>query len=90
MRRQITGFIWREWVVDKLIVKHGVDPEEVEEAFFNPPHRVRRAESGKYLLYGRSLDGRYLFIVFAWKGDAVRIISARDMTASERRYFGKK
>lgn len=92
MRRRITGFIWPDWVVEKIVVKHGVEPEEVEveEAFFNPPYKVRRSTSGKYLLYGRSEAGRYLFIVFAWEGTAVRIITARDMTPAERRYFERK
>ncbi len=35
MERRIEGFIWLDWVVEKLIQKHGVEPTEVEEAFFN-------------------------------------------------------
>ena len=50
MQRRIEGFIWREWVVDKLITRHAVTPDEVEEAFFNSPLKVRKASSGKYLL----------------------------------------
>ena len=60
--RRVEGFIWAEWVVDKLDWKHGLAPDEVEEAFFNPPYKVRRTKGKKYLLYGRSYDGRYLFI----------------------------
>jgi uncharacterized DUF497 family protein len=58
-------------------------PEEVEEAFFNPPYKVRSVESGKHLLFGQSEDGRCLLIVFAWQGRQIRIITARDMTHSE-------
>ncbi len=90
MQQPIEGFIWLDWVVEKLIEKHGVDPEEVEEAFFNRPYKVRKASSGKYLLYGRSNDGRYLFVVFAWEGGRVKVISARDMEPAERRYYGQK
>ena len=81
----VDGFIWLDWVLEKLITKHGVEPDEVEEAFFNPPHKVRRSESGKLLLYGRSQAGRYLFIVFTAEGRRVTVISARDMTDAERR-----
>ncbi len=88
--RRVEGFIWAEWVVDKLDWKHSLAPDEVEEAFFNPPYKIRRTKGKKYLLYGRSYDGRYLFIVFAWKGKQVKVISARDMTAAERRYFNRK
>ncbi|VAW34753.1 hypothetical protein MNBD_CHLOROFLEXI01-2102 [hydrothermal vent metagenome] len=88
--RRIEGFIWADWVVGKLDWKHNVAPDEVEETFFNPPHKVRRTKRDKYLLYGRSDDGRYLFVVFAWKGKRIKVISARDMTLTERRYFNRK
>ena len=87
---RIEGFIWLDWVLEKLITKHGVEPDEVEEAFCNPPHKVRRSESGKLLLYGRSLAGRYLFVVFGAEGGQVKVISARDMTDAERRLFRQK
>lgn len=90
MIRRIDGFIWLDWVIDKIIGKHGVEPEEVEETFFNPSYKVRKSSSGKYLLYGQSYDGRYLFIVFTWIDDQIKVITARDMTKSERRYFGRK
>lgn len=90
MQRRIEGFIWREWVIEKIIERHGVWPDEVQESFFNRPYKLRRVESGKYQLFGRSEDGRYLFIVFAWQGRQVRVITARDMTHSERRFFGRK
>ena len=44
--QRIVGFIWEDWVLDKLDWKHGVDPQEVEEAFFNPPYKVRRTGEG--------------------------------------------
>lgn len=90
MQHRIEGFIWLDWVIDKLDAKHGVDFDEVEETFFNPPYKVRRTESDKYLLYGRTLEGRYLFIVFVWQSSHVKVISARDMTQSEKRYYGKR
>ena len=86
----IEGFIWEDWVVDKLGWKHGVDPAEVEDVFFDPPYKVRRTKAQKYLLYGQSESGRYLFIVFIWVNRFVKVISARDMTKSERRYYRRK
>ena len=90
MQLRIEGFIWLAWVIDKLDAKHGVDPDEVEETFFNPPYKVRRTAADKYLLYGRTADGRYLFIVFVWRGNHVKVISAREMTPSEKRYYGRR
>jgi uncharacterized DUF497 family protein len=81
--QRVMTFVWIELgltvLVDKVIEKHGMWPEEVEEAFFSPPYKVRRVESGKYLLFGQSEDGRH-----------IRIITARDMTNSERRFLGRK
>lgn len=90
MEQRIEGFVWRDWVVEKIVERHGVEPGEVEETFFNPPYKVRRSGSGKYQLFGRSEDGRYLFVVFAWQGRQIRVITARDMTTAERRYYRRK
>ena len=48
MDQRIEGFIWLEWVIEKITVKHRVNPEEVEEAFFNLPYKLLRAENEKY------------------------------------------
>lgn len=90
MTIKVGGFVWLDWVVEKIQNKHNVEPTEVEEVFFNPPYKVRRAEGGKHLLYGRSSSGRYLFVVFTWEGRSAKIISARDMTESEKRFYGRK
>jgi uncharacterized DUF497 family protein len=87
---QIEGFIWLAWVVEKISRKHGVIAEEVEEAFFNIPRKVRQAQEEKYILYSRSHSGRYLVVVFVWEDHHVVVISARDMTASERRFYSRK
>ena len=90
MQRRIQGFIWLDWVVDKIDSKHSVEPEEVEETFFGGQTKVRKTESGKYLLYERSSDGRYLFVVVTWVGQQVKVVTARDMTQSEQRFYARK
>jgi hypothetical protein len=90
MQWRTQGFIWLDWVVDKISSKHNVEQEEVEETFFSRQIKVRKAESDKYLLYGRSSDGRYLFVVFTWVGPQVKVITARDMTQNERRFYARK
>ncbi len=88
--QSIEGFVWEDWVVDKLDWKHGVESDEVEAAFFSLPYKVRRTKANKYLFYGRSDEGRYLFVVFTWAGRRIKVISARDMTDAERRFFARK
>ena len=90
MAIQVEDFVWLDWVVEKIATKHGVEVGETEEAFSDSTCKVRRAEMGKYRLYGRSWSGRYLFIIFAWEGSFVKVISARDMTHRERHYYGQK
>ena len=87
---RVEGFIWLDWVAEKIVAKHDVYPEEVEEAFFNSPYKVRHIEKEKYMLLGRSTEGRYLAIIFVWEGREVKVITARDMTDAERRFYGRK
>lgn len=66
------------------IAMHNVAPDEVEEACVNRPH-VRKTIEGRYLVYGVTDDGRYLFIVGINKSRGVfRTITARDMVEREK------
>ena len=88
--------IWLPDIVDKLIEKHQVETFEVEEVFASYP-RVFRGPKGHYpgedvyYALGRTDAGRYLFIVFIrMKNGQGLVLSARDMTARERRQFSRK
>jgi hypothetical protein len=90
---QLYEVIWKEQFVEKLETKHQVDPDEVEHVLFTQPH-VRHAQKGRirgedlYVAYGQTEAGRYLIVFFIHKPPFVALpISARDMTASERRYY---
>jgi len=92
----ITGYIWREDVIDKLAWKHQIQPEEVVDVFKNKP-RVERLERGHrlgedlYVAFGRTDAGRYLTIFFIHKKNGQALINtARDMTKKERRRYGRK
>ncbi len=85
----ISGFDWDD---DNIfhIEKHEFTPEEVEE-IFTGDCKIRRARQRRYIALGETLDGRLAFVVFrrlprGW----VRVITARDMEASERRLFRRK
>jgi uncharacterized protein len=90
---RLDNVIWNETFVAKIADKHAVGTDEVEEVLFNRPH-VRRLKKGKvkgehlYVAYGHTSAGRYLVVFFIRKlRGAALPISARDMTAAERRYF---
>lgn len=87
---EIFHFEWSYLVVEKLISKHQLTPDEVEQVFSSKV--VVKSHRGVYLALGKSFDGRYLMVVFKKTGrQAIKIITARDMTKSERRlYFQSK
>ena len=93
---KITGLIWLEDIVQKLIWKHSVEAEEVREIFLDSP-RFRFVEKGHrkdenvYAAFGRTEAGRYLICFFIHKNDnRALILSARDMTGAERKSYGEK
>jgi uncharacterized protein len=49
-----------------------------------------RPEERRWVTLGRDLFGRMLVVVYSWRGDEIRIISARKASAKERRQYGKK
>ena len=93
---RIKGIIWLKNYVDKLLWKHDISTDEVENVFENRP-KYRFIERGDvdgenlYSAMGQTDNGRYLIIFFIHKltGDAL-IISARDMTKKEKRLYARK
>ena len=78
------------WNADNLehISNHGVTPEEIEEIAFEGLPYIRKGGQGKRYLYGKTVDGRYLFVVYVPVGKRrVRVITARDMDAKEKRLY---
>ena len=93
---KVTGFIWLEDIVQKLLWKHAVTQKEVAEIFAHHP-RFRFVEKGHrsgenvYSAFGQTDSGRYLATFFVYKKDRrALILSAREMTDSERRRDAKK
>lgn len=93
---KIEGFIWLEDVVEKLLAKHRVTQSEVEEVFSNSPafrfvEKGHRPKENVYAASGRSDAGRRLICFFVHKqGNQALVLSARDMTDSERKRYEKK
>ena len=93
---RITYVIWRREFVDKIRRKHDVTEDEVEEVFAKHPP-VRRIERGHvegedlYRAIGQTDAGRYLLIIFIYKGQGrAMVVSARDAESKEIRSHGKR
>jgi uncharacterized DUF497 family protein len=96
LRMRIRGIIWLENIVDKLERKHAVKQEEVKQILDNSPYfrlieKGHRRGENVYSAMGQTEAGRYLIVFFVLKKDnRALILSARDMTDSERRRYDKK
>lgn len=92
----IDSIIWIRSIVDKLLIKHNVTTDEVEEMLNSNP-LIKFLEKGNvkdenvYLALGQSEAGRYLAVVFIYKKTKeALILSARDMARKEIKYYAKK
>ncbi|MDI6792607.1 MAG: BrnT family toxin [bacterium] len=93
---KVYRIIWLPEVEDKLLYKHNVLVDEVEEVLFDKPH-IRFVEKGHregedlYAAYGQTASGRWLIVFFILKDNNVAlVISSRDMEQKERRLYGRK
>jgi uncharacterized DUF497 family protein len=84
-----------EWDDDKAasnLEKHRVSFEEAVTVFndplyvdfYDPDHS---ADEHRYLVVGRSTNGRLLIVSYTEGLEAVRLISAREVTAAERKAY---
>jgi uncharacterized protein len=84
-----------EWDTDKAREnehKHGVSFLEASQVFDDdqsstvqdPDHSVDEA---RYLIFGACKQGKHLVVSYTERGDRIRLISARQMTARERRAY---
>ena len=72
---QPLGFDWDTANVNHIL-RHGVVPEEVEEAAGN--------------LFGKTVAGRYLVVVFTVRRKLLRAVTAYDMSTGDRTIYAPK
>ena len=84
-------FEWDENNEEKVFL-HSVQPEEVEQCFFNRHLQKRKPGSAdRWYLFARTDGGRALFIVYQDRGGGlVRPITAYDLPPAFRRKYGKR
>ena len=84
------GFDWDEHNVNKNWRKHGVRFTECEDVFFDErlivlPDRVHSEKEVRHLAWGKTLEGRLLFIPLTFRTDKILVISAVDLTKNEKK-----
>jgi len=85
------GFDWDDGNAQKNR-RHGVEQFEIEQVFFNPPSVVlpdehHSSREARWRMFGRTLGGRRLMIVFTVRGRLIRPISARPMNRREKNFY---
>jgi uncharacterized protein len=85
-------FTWDPGKAAANLSKHGVSFEDASTVFRNPlakvlPDPTHSEQEQRSLIIGHSAGGRLLLVVFTESGDRIRIISARDASAHERREY---
>jgi uncharacterized DUF497 family protein len=91
----ILHYVDYEWDQAKAasnLDKHEVSFEEAATVFsdplyidfYDPDHSV---DEHRYLIMGQSTAGRLLIVSYTERDEVVRLISAREMTSSERRAY---
>jgi uncharacterized DUF497 family protein len=83
---------WDDTKAQLNLAKHSVNFEEAQTAFddplyvdfYDPDHSI---SEHRYILLGQSKQGRLLFISYMERDAAIRLISAREATSSERKNY---
>lgn len=73
-----------------------IKPREIEESLEDPfavrllPDHERSDGEARFYALGRTITDRYLFLCFSSDGKKVRVVAARDLTESERKFYDRK
>jgi len=82
---------WDEAKADTNLRKHGVDFADAALALEDDFALTRRdlfsAGEERFVTLGRDPLGRLLAVVYTWRDDRIRLISAREATSRERHQY---
>ena len=88
-------FEWDEDKVRSNVGKHGVTFEEASSVFADPlaaifADKAHSDEESREIIIGHSAAGHLLIVSFTERGEAIRVISARQATKHERRDYEQR
>lgn len=88
-------FEWDPRKAGRNLAKHGVSFEEAATVFGDPLGRIENdprhsVDEKRLVLLGISGGGQLLAVMFADRGEAVRLVSARRATPRERRDYEER
>ena len=85
-------FEWDEEKAAANLTKHGISFEEAKTVFddplyvdfYDPDHS---SDEHRYIIIGESQQRRLIIVSYTERGDIIRLISAREVTKSERETY---
>ena len=85
-------FEWDDAKALENLKKHGVSFSEASTVFADPlsrtiPDPLHSEEEGRFVIVGESTLQHALIVVHTYRGETIRIISARSATARERKDY---
>jgi uncharacterized DUF497 family protein len=86
-------FEWDPEKAQKNHKKHGIsfaDAVEVLSDEYAITIEDRSSQEQRYITIGLDALGRILVVVYTWRGESIRIISARKAAARERAEYGEQ
>ncbi|MGE3868434.1 MAG: BrnT family toxin [Pseudorhodoplanes sp.] len=86
--RSPDGFEWDPGKSDANLRKHGIDFEEAAGVFYGPHllFRSDRRNEERWVAVGEA-ETRIVAVAFTWRGNAIRIVSARRARKDEERTY---
>ncbi len=90
---ELVPFPASDAIVSKIETRHHVSWKEVEEVFLSTPrifNTLAEDQYGepRYTAMGRTFGGRYVAVIYVPQaGGLAKVISAREMTSSERKRY---
>ncbi len=82
-------FEWHDAKRRSNLAKHGIDFRTASQLFDDRPTWTARSaypDEERYLTVG-AIAGRFVAVVWTWRGQAIRLISARRASDAEQRTY---
>ena len=88
----IEGYEWDTKKAATNLQKHGVHFADAATVFGDElavrvSDEISSLDEDRFVILGMSVPGDLLVVVYTWRGDRIRIISARQATPRERRSY---
>lgn len=75
---------------ERKVMAHGIEPEEAEQAFYDPDRIRLDAHTARKKLVGMTEDGRILTVIYEIRQTMIRIVTGWDSAEWERKTYNKR